>query len=345
MPFNHIPRKYQPAINQRILVTGGAGFIGSNLCESLLSNNNEVVCLDNFSTGKFSNIAHLKSHPGFTLIRGDIRSLTDCQDAVEGVDAVLHHAALGSIPRSINDPITSHEVNVTGFLNVLLAAKKNGVRRFIYASSSSVYGDHTSLPKREHLIGLPLSPYATMKRTNELYAHCFSTLYPELEIIGLRYFNIFGPRQTPEGPYAAVIPKFIQALLEHDAPHIYGDGSQSRDFTYIENVLKINHLALTTTNRNAFNQVYNVACEESITLNELVGVLIDYLKEYDPDISYIQPIYTTSRPGDVAHSLASVDKARELLNYHPTHNFKEGLRLLVKYFWNIYKAQVLEAFS
>lgn len=325
--------KYQTVTDQKIVVTGGAGFIGSNLCESLLATNNDVVCLDNFSTGRLENIAHLFSNPGFTLIRGDIRNPDDCKQAVTGAHAILHQAALGSVPRSIKDPLTSHEVNCTGFLNILLAAKEAGIKRFVYASSSSVYGDNPFLPKIEDQIGNPLSPYAATKRTGELYASCFSSLNPELEIIGLRYFNVFGRRQSPEGSYAAAIPKFIKALLHHESPVLYGDGTQSRDFTYIENVVHANHMALVARDRSSFNQIYNIACGESVTLNDLVNLLIANLGEYDSKIVHVKPIYAAPRPGDVAHSLASIEKAEKLLGYRPFYNFKEGLKNCIEWYW------------
>ena len=325
---------YPTITNKQILITGGAGFIGSNLCDNLIANHNKVICLDNLSTGNFNNISHLKENPNFTFIKGDIRSYETCQQAVKGAHAILHHAALGSVPRSISNPLASHEVNITGFLNMLQAAKEEGIKRFIYASSSSVYGDHPGLPKREELLGKPLSPYAVTKRANELYAQSFSSLYPELQIIGLRYFNVFGPRQTPDGPYAAAIPKFIQALLQHQSPVIYGNGTQSRDFTYIENVIQANHLALTTSNPEAFNEVYNIGTGVSLNLNDLVTLLREYLSKYDSEIQNIAPQYAHSRAGDVPHSLALIDKAKKILGYQPFYSAQQGLQHSMDWYWS-----------
>lgn len=314
-----------------ILVTGGAGFIGSNLCEKLLESGHVVVCLDNFSTGKRENIEAFLSNPHFTLIEGDIRSLDICRKAVEGVDYVLHEAALGSVPRSINDPITSNEVNVSGFLNMLVASRDAGVKRFIYAASSSTYGDSTELPKVEDKIGRPLSPYAITKYVNELYADVFAKTYG-METIGLRYFNVFGRRQDPNGAYAAVIPLFIKQLINHESPVINGNGEYSRDFTYIDNVVQMNLLALQTTNPDAINQVYNVAYGERTTLNQLAEYLKEYLSEYDPAIRNIEIKNRDFRPGDIPHSLASIDKARNLLRYNPQYDIKTGLKETVRSF-------------
>ncbi|MBR9853705.1 MAG: SDR family oxidoreductase [Algicola sp.] len=316
-----------------ILVTGGAGFIGSNLCEALLDNGNKVTCLDNFSTGKRENIAHLQSNPNFSLIEGDIRNLGDCQKACEGVDYILHEAALGSVPRSINDPITSNEVNVSGFLNMLVAARDAKVKRFVYAASSSTYGDSESLPKVEDKIGKPLSPYAITKYVNELYADIFSKTYG-LQTIGLRYFNVFGRKQDPNGAYAAVIPKFVMHLMQHESPVINGDGSFSRDFTYIDNVIEMNVRALTSTNKEAVNTVYNVAFGERTDLNELVGLLKEFLGEFDAQIKQIEPKYGPNRQGDVPHSLASIEKAKNLLNYSPKYDMRSGLKEAVNWYWN-----------
>lgn len=315
-----------------ILVTGGAGFIGSNLCEALLDNGNKVTCLDNFSTGKRENIAHLQSNPNFKLIEGDIRNLDDCQKACEGVDYILHEAALGSVPRSINDPITSNEVNVSGFLNMLVAARDAKVKRFVYAASSSTYGDSESLPKVEDKIGKPLSPYAITKYVNELYADIFSKTYG-LQTIGLRYFNVFGRKQDPNGAYAAVIPKFVMHLMQHESPVINGDGSFSRDFTYIDNVIEMNVRALTSTNKEAVNTVYNVAFGERTDLNELVGLLKEFLGEFDAQIKQIEPKYGPNRQGDVPHSLASIEKAKTLLNYSPKYDMRSGLKEAVNWYW------------
>lgn len=316
---------------KRILITGGAGFIGSSLCEYLL-NSSSVVCLDNFSTGKKENIEALMSHPNFKLIEGDIRNLADCQSACEGVDYVLHHAALGSVPRSIIDPITTNEVNISGFLNMLVAARDAGVKRFIYAASSSTYGDHQALPKIEGIIGKPLSPYAITKYVNELYADIFHTTY-NFDTIGLRYFNVFGKRQDPSGDYAAVIPKFVKQLINHESPIINGDGSYSRDFTYIDNVVQININALTTKNQNAINTVYNVAYGERTTLLDLVNLLKSYLSEFDPEILDINIKHTDNRMGDIPHSLASIEKAKQLLNYNPKYDIKNGLKDAITWYW------------
>lgn len=316
-----------------VLVTGGAGFIGSNLCEALLANGNTVRCLDNFATGKRENIAPFLEHPGFTLIEGDIRNPEDCQKACSGVDYVLHQAALGSVPRSINDPITSNEVNVSGFLNMLVAARDAGIKRFVYAASSSTYGDSKALPKEEAVIGRPLSPYAITKYVNELYAEIFSSTYG-LETIGLRYFNVFGRRQDPNGAYAAVIPKFVMQLMKHESPVINGDGSYSRDFTYIDNVVQMNLLALGARDKEALNTVYNVAYGERTSLNELVALLKKYLATYDAEIANIPVLYGPERKGDVPHSLASIEKARKLLGYAPEFNISTGLKEAVNWYWN-----------
>jgi UDP-N-acetylglucosamine 4-epimerase len=316
---------------KKILIPGGAGFIGSNLCEYFLANDNEVICLDNFSTGHRHNIEQFLSNPKFTLIEGDIRSLNDCQKAVVGVDYVLHEAALGSVPRSLKDPITSNEVNVSGFLNMLVAARDAGVKRFVYAASSSTYGDSVALPKIEDQIGKPLSPYAITKYVNELYADIFSKAYG-LETIGLRYFNVFGRRQDPNGAYAAVIPLFVKKLLNHESPIINGDGNYSRDFTYIDNVIQMNELALLTENKDAVNTVYNTAVGERTTLNELVSLLKTYLSEYDSAIANVEVKYGPNREGDIPHSLASVEKANKLLGYHPFYNFQYGLEAVVSWY-------------
>ena len=318
----------------RVLVTGGAGFIGSNLCEHLLAHGYRVVCLDNFVTGKIENILPLfKQYPTtFNLIVGDIRNLEDCQKAVESVDYVLHEAALGSVPRSIKDPITTNAVNISGFLNMLVAARDARVKRFIYAASSSTYGDSESLPKVEDVIGKPLSPYAVTKYVNELYAGVFSRTYG-LECIGLRYFNVFGRRQDPFGAYAAVIPLFVKKLMAHESPVINGDGEYSRDFTYIDNVIQMNILAMTTNNPEAVNQVYNTAYGERTTLNELVGYLKEYLSQLDPEISNIKVVHGPNRLGDIPHSLACIDKAKDLLGYRPQYNMRDGLREAVKWYW------------
>jgi UDP-N-acetylglucosamine/UDP-N-acetylgalactosamine 4-epimerase len=318
--------------NKKILITGGAGFIGSNLCGYFLENN-EVVCLDNFSTGYRHNIESFLSNPKFTLIEGDIRDFQTCEQAVADVDYVLHHAALGSVPRSINDPITSNDVNVSGFLNMLVAARDAKVKRFIYAASSSTYGDSEALPKVEDVIGKPLSPYAVTKYVNELYADVFSKTYG-IETIGLRYFNVFGRNQDPNGAYAAVIPKFVAQFLNHESPVINGDGNFSRDFTYIDNVIQMNELAMLTENSKAINTVYNTAYGERTTLNELVNALKEFLSAYDNEIANVSIVYGENRIGDIPHSLASIEKAKELLNYQPKFSMKEGLKEAVKWYWN-----------
>lgn len=315
------------------MVTGGAGFIGSNLCETLLNEKNHVVCLDNFSTGKRENLAGFKDHPNFTLIEGDIRNLEDCQKAVSGVDFVLHEAALGSVPRSINDPITTNAVNISGFLNMLVAARDAKVKRFVYAASSSTYGDSEALPKVEDKIGNPLSPYAITKYVNELYAEIFQETYG-LNTIGLRYFNVFGRRQDPNGAYAAVIPKFVIQLMNNESPVINGDGTYSRDFTYIDNVLQMNLLALSTESPKALNEVYNTAVGERTNLSELITLLKDYLSHYDPKIASIEIKYGPNRAGDIPHSLASVEKAKTLLGYNPKFNIESGLKEAVEWYWD-----------
>ena len=315
-----------------ILVTGGAGFIGSNLIEALLAQQNTVRCLDNFSTGKRENIAPFLTNPAFTLLEGDIRNAEDCRNAVQGMDYVLHEAALGSVPRSINDPVTSTEVNILGFVNMLVAARDAGVKRFVYAASSSTYGDHPALPKKEDIIGKPLSPYAITKYVNELYADVFGKLYG-MQTIGLRYFNVFGKRQDPEGAYAAVIPKFVKALINNEVPVIHGDGTQSRDFTYIDNVVAINQLALLTENPDAINTVYNVAVGENTTLNQLYELLLLHLSPLIPEVKALRPQYGPTRTGDVQHSLASIDKARNLLDYVPTHNLDQGLAEAIRWYY------------
>ncbi|MDO9185607.1 MAG: SDR family oxidoreductase [Bacteroidia bacterium] len=317
--------------NKKILVTGGAGFIGSNSCEALLKNNNRVICLDDFSTGRKENIQQLLANPNFTLIVGDIRNIADCNNATIGVDYVLHLAALGSVPRSIFDPITTNAVNISGFLNMLVAARDAKVKRFVYAASSSTYGDSETLPKVEDKIGKPLSPYAITKYVNELYAEIFSKTYG-LESIGLRYFNVFGRKQDPNGAYAAVIPKFVIQLMNHESPIINGDGNYSRDFTYIDNVIQMNLLAITTQNPNAVNTVYNTAFGESTSLNELVAYLKQFLAVYDPKIADIPIMYGPNRAGDIPHSLASIDKAKKMLGYQPEFSIKDGLKEAVKWY-------------
>ena len=318
--------------NKTVLVTGGAGFIGSNLCETLLFNNIKTVCLDNFSTGKRENIEPFLSDTNFKFIEGDIRNLEDCHKACQNVDFILHQAALGSVPRSISDPIKTNDVNVSGFLNMLVAARDAKVTRFVYAASSSTYGDHEALPKVEDVIGKPLSPYAITKYVNELYADIFQKAYG-LDTIGLRYFNVFGRRQDPDGAYAAVIPLFVKQFINHESPVINGDGSYSRDFTYIDNVLQMNMLAITTTNEAALNTVYNVAFGDRTTLLELTTLLKEHLSTFDESIKTIEIEHRENRVGDIPHSLASVDKAKKLLNYNPKYNINDGIKEAVNWYW------------
>ena len=323
----------------KLLITGGAGFIGSNLCEHFLTKGHEVVCLDNLSTGFMHNIEHLISHSHFHFIKGDIRDLDTCREAVKGCEVVLQEAALGSVPRSINDPITTNATNISGFLNMLVAARDEGVKRFVYAASSSTYGDSKELPKIEHNIGRPLSPYAITKFVNELYANVFTSLYG-IETIGLRYFNVFGRRQDPNGAYAAVIPLWVKALINHQSPFINGDGSYSRDFTYIDNVIQANELAATVPHdvivkqaenynmnlpQNApLDLVFNVAYGGNTTLNELFRCLRDNLAKFDPDIAKIEPTYRDNRAGDIPHSQASIIKAQRILGYDPKYSALQG---------------------
>lgn len=316
---------------KRILVTGGAGFIGSNLCEALLEQGNMVVCLDNFFTGKRENISSFLAQKNFWLIEGDIRNPDVCRKAVDGIEYVFHQAALGSVPRSIENPALTNDININGFLNILIACKERNVKRLIYASSSSVYGNHPALPKREKNMGELLSPYAVTKQVNELYARVFADLYG-MEIIGLRYFNVFGQRQDPEGPYAAVIPKFIKLLMKGVSPVIFGDGSQTRDFTCVNNVIKANQLAALTENKAALNNVYNIACGAMITLNELYAILIELLSEHYKDIRNIKPEYAATRKGDIKDSLASIEKAKTLLGYSPEYNVRSGLKKSVQWY-------------
>jgi len=353
--------------SSKVLVTGGAGFIGSNLCEMLLKQDNKVVCLDNFSTGHRINIESFLSNSNFKLVEGDIRNYEDCQRAVKGVDFVLHHAAIGSVPRSIKDPITSTDVNIGGFVKMLFACKEEGVKRFVFAASSSTYGDYEELPKEEHKIGKALSPYAITKSVDELFAENFSEIYG-IETIGLRYFNVFGRRQDPNGDYAAVIPKFVIALMNHQSPLINGDGSFSRDFTYIENVLQANELAALTPSELIFerrqdykshfdslivngkgnrinkecisqdiiekplSEIFNIAFGERTTLNGLVDILKKHLSEFDPDISSIKVTHGPKRNGDIPHSLASIKKARDLLGYDPEYSVNEGLKEVIDWY-------------
>jgi len=317
---------------KHILITGGAGFIGSNLTEYFLNKGYFVRCLDNFSTGYRHNIEDFLSHENYELLEGDIRDLDACKQAVKGMDYVLHQAALGSVPRSINDPITSNEVNVSGFLNMLVAARDEGIKRMVYAASSSTYGDSESLPKVEDIIGKPLSPYAVTKYVNELYADVFAKTYG-MEIIGLRYFNVFGRRQNTRGAYAAVIPLFTKLLIQHESPTINGTGENSRDFTYIDNVIQMNERAMLTNNPEAVNTVYNTAVGDRTNLNELAAYLKEFLKEFDNNIENIAINHGPNRIGDIPHSLASVDKAKKMLGYEPTHAIKDGLKEAVQWYW------------
>jgi len=317
--------------NSKVLVTGGAGFIGSNLVESFLENGNHVVCLDNLSTGKFQNISEFKSNKKFLFIEGDIRNIEDCRRACSGIDYVFHHAALGSVPRSIEDPLTVAEVNIMGFLNILTSARKVKIKRIIYASSSSVYGNDETCPKVETKIGKPLSPYAVTKRTNEMYAENFARHYG-MEVIGLRYFNVFGKKQSPDGAYAAVIPKFISALMKGEAPIIYGDGTVSRDFTHVDNVVFANHLAA-TTNISAINyqlsSIFNIACGSSTSINDLFHLIRSEISKYKPKVSGIAPVYKASRQGEIMHSNADIFKAKSILKYLPNSTLNNSLSYLI----------------
>ena len=333
----------------KLLITGGAGFIGSNLCEYFVHKGHEVICLDNLSTGFMHNIEHLMALPNFYFIQGDIRDLNTCREAVQGCDVVLHEAALGSVPRSINDPINTNSNNIDGFLNMLVASRDEGVSRFVYAASSSTYGDSKELPKIEHNIGRPLSPYAITKFVNELYANVFSNLYG-IETIGLRYFNVFGRRQDPNGAYAAVIPLWVKALIRHESPFINGDGTYSRDFTYIDNVIQANELAATLPREeivrraelynmnlpeNApLDMVFNVAYGGNTTLNELFQCLRENLAKFDPEIAGIEPAYREPRAGDIPHSQASIIKAQRILGYKPRFSAQQGFAEACEWYWN-----------
>ena len=326
---------------EKILVTGGAGFIGSNLIEALLEQGRQVVCLDDFSTGRRVNIEPFLKHSAFKLIDGDIRDLEVCEIACDGVDYVLHQAALGSVPRSIKDPVLTNSVNIDGFLNMLVAARDARVKRFVYAASSSTYGDAESLPKVEDVIGKPLSPYAITKYVNELYADVFAKLY-RMETIGLRYFNVFGRRQDPEGAYAAVIPLFIKRLIQHRSPLINGDGTYTRDFTYIDNVIQANMLALEVPDPGAVNTVYNVACGDRTTLNEVAEILKKNLSTYDPEILKVPVSYGPVREGDIPHSLADISKAKDKLGYRPKYDFRRGIEVSVDWYYQNLKNDSLE---
>lgn len=318
--------------NKKILITGGAGFIGSNLCEHFVKRRNHVVCLDNLATGKKQNIAPLLKSSYFEFIEADIRDFDTCMTATAGADLVLHQAALGSVPRSIEDPLTTNSVNVTGFLNMLEASRRQKVSRFIYAASSSAYGDIQSSIKVEGRVGNPLSPYAVSKLTNEKYADVYARIYG-MELIGLRYFNVFGRRQDSNGAYAAAIPRFIKAFIQGQSPVVYGDGEQTRDFTYIDNVIQANELAALVQKSTALNRVYNVAYGERTSVNHLLDILRKLLSEFDPIIAAIPADYQPERPGDVRHSLASVKAAGKQLGYNPQFDLKKGLRKAIKWYW------------
>lgn len=311
-----------------ILLTGGAGFIGSNIADFLLSKGHKVRVLDNLSTGFIKNIEHLLSNPNFEFVKGDITDLATLNIACTNIDLICHQAALGSVPRSVEDPLLSHDNNVNGFLNMLLAAKNNNIKRIVYASSSAVYGDSETLPKIENKIGAPLSPYAITKYVNELYGNVFTKLY-DMECIGLRYFNVFGPRQNPEGAYAAVIPKFISSVKNNISPTINGDGNYSRDFTYVDNIVQANYLALFTENKDCFGTIFNVGAGSRITILEMYNTIA---KSFNSDL---QPILGALRKGDIPHSNANIDKAKELLGYNPKINFDEGINKTIEYFENI----------
>ncbi len=321
------------------LITGVAGFIGVNLLEELLNLKQHVIGLDNFSTGHRYNLDDVKNQVGeekwknFSFVHGDIRNPDDCQKACTGVDYVLHQAAIGSVPRSIDDPIETNQSNIDGFLNMLIAARNAKVNRFVYAASSSTYGDHPDLPKKEDTIGKPLSPYAVTKYVNELYADVFASCYG-LQSIGLRYFNVFGRRQDPNGAYAAVITRWIGELMHGKTPTINGDGETSRDFCYIDNTIQANILAAATDNKEAVNQVYNVAFGDRTSLNELFRMIRDSLAEFKTGIKDIEAVHGDFRPGDVRHSQADISKAAELLGYKPSHSVSEGMRETVKWFFN-----------
>ena len=333
--------------HQRILVTGGAGFIGSNLVEYFLQNN-KVVCLDNLSTGFYKNVEDFTENSNFTFLEGDIRDLETCQMAVKGCDYVFHQAALGSVPRSVNDPIATNASNIDGFLNMLVAARDENVKRFIYAASSSTYGDSKELPKVEHRIGQPLSPYAVTKYVNELYAHVFTQLYG-MQTIGLRYFNVFGKRQSHKGAYAAVIPLWVKTLLNHDRPVINGDGSYSRDFTYVENVIQANEssacIPWQTINERLQNysidqslyqkvdQIFNIAYGGNTSLTELFIALRDNLARYDSQISQIEPVYGPNREGDIPHSQACIIKAAKILKYKPKIDAQNGFAKVASWYF------------
>jgi UDP-N-acetylglucosamine 4-epimerase len=334
--YDHLKQKLR-AQPKKWLITGVAGFIGSNLLEALLKLDQSVMGLDSFATGHHTNLedVRLQVSPSqwkrFVMVQGDVRDYELCLLASKQVDYVLHEAALGSVPRSLNNPLESHASNVTGFLNMALAARENGIRRLVYASSSSVYGDHPELPKTEARIGRPLSPYALTKRVNELYAAIFEQCYG-LDSVGLRYFNVFGPRQDPAGPYAAVIPKWIAAMAKGEPVYINGDGETSRDFCYVENVVQTNLLAATEQDPEAANQIFNVAVAERTSLRQLFYTLRTHLETHFPRAANCLPVHRPFRAGDVRHSLADISKARRLLGYEPSHLFEQGVRATVEWY-------------
>lgn len=324
---------YSKFMPHKILITGAAGFVGSNLCEYFTAKKYDVVGLDNLATGHLANLDSIKGSSNFEFINGDIRDLDTCKDTVKGCDYVLHQAALGSVPRSITDPITSNDVNIGGFLNMLVASKEAGVKKMVYAASSSTYGDSAALPKVEEVIGKPLSPYAITKYVNELYADVFYKTYG-LNTIGLRYFNVFGRKQDPNGAYAAVIPLFTKKLMLKESPTINGDGSYSRDFTYIDNVIQANERAMLSDHPDAINAVVNVAYGDRTDLNMLVELLKKSLSRYDKDIANVPTLYGPLRAGDVPHSLASITKAKSILGYDPQFNLQAGVDAAVEWYWN-----------
>jgi UDP-N-acetylglucosamine/UDP-N-acetylgalactosamine 4-epimerase len=317
-------------LNKSILVTGGAGFIGSHITEHLLKlGAGRVRILDNLSNGFSSNINVFRHDNRYEFVEGDITDYETCLSACDGMDLVCHQAAVGSVPRSVKNPMNTNNSNVSGFVNIAFAAKEQGIKRVVYASSSSVYGNDTNLPKTEDKVGDPLSPYAVSKKTNELYAGVFGDLYG-MEFIGLRYFNVFGPRQDPDGPYAAVMPLFVKAMLRNESPYIDGDGEQTRDFTYVDNAVQANIRALSTDNHQAYNQVYNVAVGENYTVNFLFHAIKELLH------SNVEPVYRQARPGDIRNSLADISKARHLLDYNPSFRFSDGLPLTIEYFRQLF---------
>jgi UDP-N-acetylglucosamine 4-epimerase len=318
---------------KKVLVTGGAGFIGSHLCADLLQMDNEVICLDNLSTGKIANLTQLMNNPRFRFIEGDIRDRQVCAEATQDVDLLLHQAALGSVPRSIADPVSTSDVNIGGFLNMLIAARDSGVRRIIFASSSSVYGDSTTLPKIEGTEGKPISPYAVTKKADEDFARVFALHYG-MEIIGLRYFNVFGPRQDPDGPYAAAIPRFIRALRDGNPIVVFGDGTSSRDFTFIRNVIQMNHLAAICPAHGLSGEMFNTATGRQTSLNALIELLREIVSSIDPRAGNCRIEYAPQRRGDIQHSHASIEKAARLLGYQPEYSLQDGLMECVKWYWD-----------